>query len=102
MYDILLLLIDRPAFQAFNMVGLIKKITTGPAPTLPSHYSEDWKIVIKAMLTKEEDKRPSAAELLQLPSLQVHHMIGILHMMSWPADPYVNWKAAGIRVMGTY
>mmetsp|Transcript_37144 Transcript_37144/g.82632 ORF Transcript_37144/g.82632 Transcript_37144/m.82632 type:complete len:632 (+) Transcript_37144:231-2126(+) len=60
----------RPAFRAFNMEGLVKKITAGPTPNLPSHYSEDWKNVVRAMLNKDEDKRPTAEEILMLPFLQ--------------------------------
>ena len=57
--------------QAFNMDGLIKKITSGPTPAVPSHYSEDWKSVVRWMLSKDEDQRPTADDILKLPWLQV-------------------------------
>ncbi|GAX73617.1 hypothetical protein CEUSTIGMA_g1068.t1 [Chlamydomonas eustigma] len=59
----------KPAFQAFNMDGLVKKITTGPTPNLPHHYSEEWKAVVRSMLCKEEDQRPTADDILRLPWL---------------------------------
>ena len=53
------------------MDGLIKKITSGPTPAVPSHYSEDWKSVVRWMLSKDEDQRPTAEDILKLPWLQV-------------------------------
>jgi serine/threonine protein kinase len=53
------------------MDGLVKKITSGPTPILPHHYSEEWKAVVRVMLCKEEDQRPSADDILRLPWLQV-------------------------------
>ena len=58
------------------MDGLIKKITSGPTPSVPSHYSEDWKAVIRMMLAKDEDQRPSADDILRLPWLQVGGRVG--------------------------
>lgn len=52
------------------MDGLVKKITTGPTPTVPSHYSEEWRAVVRALLSKEEALRPSAEQILVLPWLQ--------------------------------
>ncbi|GLC62785.1 hypothetical protein PLESTB_001939300 [Pleodorina starrii] len=60
----------KPAFQAFNMTGLIKKVTAGPPPPMPSCYSEHWRNLVRAMLTKEPALRPSAEELLELEWLQ--------------------------------
>lgn len=64
-------LTDSVLAQAFNMEGLIKKITTGPTPQLPSQYSEEWRELIKAMLSRDEEMRPSAGQILALPWLQV-------------------------------
>ncbi|EFJ40120.1 NimA-related protein kinase 9 [Volvox carteri f. nagariensis] len=61
----------KPAYQAFNMAGLIKKVTSGPAPPVPPCYSDHWRNLVRAMLTKEPDMRPSASELLDLDWLQV-------------------------------
>ncbi|KAG2454506.1 hypothetical protein HYH02_000353 [Chlamydomonas schloesseri] len=60
----------KPAFQAFNMAGLIKRVTTGAAPAMPTCYSENWRGLIRCMLTKEPELRPSAAQLLELDWLQ--------------------------------
>ncbi|KAG1654791.1 hypothetical protein FOA52_005726 [Chlamydomonas sp. UWO 241] len=60
----------KPAFQAFNMSALVKKITHGPTPALPSMYSEEWRECVRWMLCKDEVLRPSAADILALPWLQ--------------------------------
>ncbi|PNH05510.1 Serine/threonine-protein kinase Nek1, partial [Tetrabaena socialis] len=60
----------KPAFQAFNMAGLVKKVTSAPAPQLPSCYSEQWRGLVRSMLAKEPETRPSAEQLLELEWLQ--------------------------------
>ncbi|KAG2493233.1 hypothetical protein HYH03_008649 [Edaphochlamys debaryana] len=60
----------KPAFQAFNMAGLIKKVASGPLPQLPSCYSEQWRGLVRSMLTREPEARPTAAQLLELDWLQ--------------------------------
>ena len=62
--------------QAFNMDGLVKKITSGPTPAVPAHYSADWKSVVRSMLCKEEGQRPSAHDILRLPWLQARKGTG--------------------------
>lgn len=47
------------------------QVTRTPPPALPAHYSEQWRGIIKALLTKDEGARPSAEEVLALPWLQV-------------------------------
>jgi len=37
----------KPAFNAFNMHGLIHKIRKGSLPPMPSQYSSQWRSLIK-------------------------------------------------------
>uniref|UniRef100_A0A7S0R108 non-specific serine/threonine protein kinase n=1 Tax=Pyramimonas obovata TaxID=1411642 RepID=A0A7S0R108_9CHLO len=60
----------KPAFEAFDLGGLGKKILDGTPPTLPKQYSEDLRTLARSLLTKDENERPTLSDVLSTPFLQ--------------------------------
>jgi len=60
----------RVPFDAGSLQSLIQKITRGPTPVIPSTYHEDLRQLCCDLLHREQERRPTAAEILQRTLIQ--------------------------------
>jgi NIMA (never in mitosis gene a)-related kinase len=58
------------AFAADNLLGLVYKIVQDNYDPIPERYSSDLKNLIKMLLQKDSKKRPSVADLIQMPLIR--------------------------------
>ncbi|XP_047258814.1 serine/threonine-protein kinase Nek6-like [Capsicum annuum] len=65
----------QPPFTASDKTGLINKINRGLFSPLPIIYSSTLKQIIKSMLRKTPEHRPTAAELLRNQHLQPYLLL---------------------------
>jgi serine/threonine protein kinase len=80
MYEICAL---KPAFTAFTSKGVVTKITSGRMPMIPREYSEELRQAVRAMMWRDEEKRPTAEEILELPFLQVCSSLSVDNVESF-------------------
>ncbi|KAL4233987.1 Serine/threonine-protein kinase Nek11 [Mactra antiquata] len=60
------------AFDGKSLMAVMYKIVEGDPPDLPSKYSKELNKVLKLMLNKDPEKRPSATELIKIPLISSH------------------------------
>ncbi|XP_070616207.1 uncharacterized protein [Erythrolamprus reginae] len=62
----------RPPFQAFSMISLFHKIVNASPGPVPSSYPAPLHSLIRSILQKDPEVRPSASTILTFPYVQQH------------------------------
>ncbi|OCT57370.1 serine/threonine-protein kinase Nek11 [Xenopus laevis] len=65
----------RHAFDSPNWIKLVSQIVEGPCPSLPKQYSAELNDILKRVLNKDPQQRPSASEILHMPSVVDHEKV---------------------------
>ncbi|XP_048742053.1 serine/threonine-protein kinase Nek11-like [Ostrea edulis] len=60
------------AFDGKSLMAVMYKIVEGELPNLPEKFSPDLNNVLKLMLSKDPEKRPTATDLLKIPIIKNH------------------------------
>ncbi|GCC30369.1 hypothetical protein chiPu_0008817, partial [Chiloscyllium punctatum] len=61
-----------PAFHAKNLLSLFYKIVKGEYACVPNNYSTNMHVLIKSILNKHPEERPSTSTILKIPYVQEH------------------------------
>uniref|UniRef100_A0A8C4WDI3 non-specific serine/threonine protein kinase n=1 Tax=Gopherus evgoodei TaxID=1825980 RepID=A0A8C4WDI3_9SAUR len=72
----------KPPFDGINLVSLFYKIVKGEYAAVPECYSEPLHGLIQTILEKCPGKRPSASSILNIPYVQQHLKLFLLHQES--------------------
>eukprot|EP00741_Cyanophora_paradoxa_P015870 tig00020909_g15321.t1 len=76
----------RHAFDANNISGLVYKIMQGSTPAIPQQYSQPLRDLVRKMLSRSPEARPSANAILALPFVKSRAQELCMDMTSFGAQ----------------